>query len=270
MRILNKKFAIVLGICTMISASAFSLYSNIYNNIETSSRDYSITLNKSTNKLYAKYKGEDKYGILNIKASSKEDTGSNYIVAKGHWQPISLIYGDCGYEISLCELASMANKLNVTERVGIYITAVNEDTLYNGDGYYVYDTPKIHKIARKLKDTDSLKIVYNTYDYIIDNIEYNDSLAEMIKTGELKLYKPDIDRVIEDKRGICIDQASLMLSLLRQNGVKSRLCTGYTENKQYHAWVEAFVDNQWLAFDTSLKRDYRDEIIKEYEVTRYY
>jgi len=52
------------------------------------------------------------------------------------------------------------------------------------------------------------------------------------------------------KKGVCQDYTQIMLSLLRYLKIPCRYVAGIMENEQYtHAWVEAYLNNQWYGFD---------------------
>lgn len=65
----------------------------------------------------------------------------------------------------------------------------------------------------------------------------------------------DLDRTLAERKGICIDYASMTCAMLRSQGVPAKLVFGYVYpdggmERSYHAWVEVFVDGQWLLVDT--------------------
>lgn len=46
--------------------------------------------------------------------------------------------------------------------------------------------------------------------------------------------------VLEEKKGICWDYASLMASMLRSQGVPVKVVVGYTSRGEYHAWINVW------------------------------
>lgn len=65
----------------------------------------------------------------------------------------------------------------------------------------------------------------------------------------------DLDITLAERKGICIDYASMTCAMLRSQGVPAKLVFGYVypnggTERSYHAWAEAFVDGQWLLMDT--------------------
>lgn len=88
-------------------------------------------------------------------------------------------------------------------------------------------------------DIDAVGLVYN---YIIENISYDYDKAASSPTG----YVPDIDAILASKTGICLDYASVMCSMLRSQGIPTRLEIGYAADA-YHAWISVYItDIGWI------------------------
>ena len=52
-------------------------------------------------------------------------------------------------------------------------------------------------------------------------------------------YLPELDKVLESKKGICFDYAALMAGILRSQNVPCKLVVGYA-GKSYHAWISVY------------------------------
>ncbi len=84
------------------------------------------------------------------------------------------------------------------------------------------------------------------YDYIVHNFTYDYKKAKSVTPG----YLPDLDEVLETKKGICYDFASLLAGMLRSVGVPTKLITGYVgPQRGYHAWNAAFDGEDWEQLD---------------------
>ena len=106
------------------------------------------------------------------------------------------------------------------------------------------DAPKTREKAAELcSDTeDTTERVKIIYDYVIENITYDDVLAETVQSG----YLPDLDDVLERKSGICFDYAALMTGMLRSLGIPCKLVVGYAADA-YHAWINVWVEGSgWV------------------------
>lgn len=103
------------------------------------------------------------------------------------------------------------------------------------------------------------------YDYVVENIKYD---YQKIKSLEYN-YLPDIDETLESGKGICYDYSSLLASMLRSQGIQTKLVKGYTTwTSVYHAWNEVYIEEEdrWAIVDTTYdsymylrKRDYSFE-----------
>ncbi len=87
-----------------------------------------------------------------------------------------------------------------------------------------------------------LEVVTNVYHYIIKNIDYDYDKAETVQSG----YIPTVDDTLATGTGICFDYASLMGSMLRSQGIPTRLEIGYA-GTEYHAWISVYTkDTGWI------------------------
>ncbi|MCK8061454.1 MULTISPECIES: transglutaminase family protein [unclassified Fusibacter] len=87
------------------------------------------------------------------------------------------------------------------------------------------------------------------YDYIIRSIVYDYYKASTIYSR----YLPVIDVTLEEKKGICYDYSSLMASMLRSQGIKSKLIEGEsTYTSTYHAWNEVYLNGEWKIIDSTV------------------
>ena len=82
---------------------------------------------------------------------------------------------------------------------------------------------------------DDLHKVAAVYDYVVSNIRYDHQRAATVKSG----YLPDLDQVLEEKKGICFDYGALMTAMLRSQEIPCKLVVGYA-GKTYHAWISVW------------------------------
>lgn len=90
--------------------------------------------------------------------------------------------------------------------------------------------------------TCELDVVNAVYQYITDNITYDYNLAETVSSG----YIPSVDKVLASGKGICFDYAAVMATMLRSQGIPTRLEVGYA-GQAYHAWISTYIsDIGWI------------------------
>ena len=88
----------------------------------------------------------------------------------------------------------------------------------------------------------ALEKVAAVYDYVVRNLSYDDEKAATVQSG----YLPDLDHILEIKKGICFDYASMMTAMLRSQEVPCKLVVGYAGNI-YHAWISIWTEeNGWV------------------------
>lgn len=87
-----------------------------------------------------------------------------------------------------------------------------------------------------------LEVIAAVYEYVIQNITYDYDKASNVASD----YVPEVDAILEEKKGICFDYAALMASMLRSQKIPTRLEMGYAKDA-YHAWISCFVkDKGWI------------------------
>ena len=90
--------------------------------------------------------------------------------------------------------------------------------------------------------TDPLKKVEKFYDFVVGSMTYDKELASAVTSG----YLPELDRVLEKRKGICFDYAALMTGMLRSQGVPTKLVVGYA-GEVYHAWISVWSESTgWI------------------------
>ena len=90
-------------------------------------------------------------------------------------------------------------------------------------------------------DTD-LDVVTKVYNYVTTNITYDHDKATNVQSG----YTSDVDKILASGTGICLDYSAVMASMLRSQGIPTRLEVGYA-GTAYHAWISTYItDTGWV------------------------
>lgn len=201
--------------------------------------DYS---NASYGYIAVEYVGECEKVKLQI--TGQGDITYNYTLQEGlEFFPLSA--GSNTYTIGIYE--------NVVDNQ--YATSLNEDitvTLENAFGpflfpnqYVIFDSSSLAVSTAKdlaYPANDDLEVIYNIYNYIIQNISYDKELAQNVQSA----YTPVADTTLQTGKGICLDYASLMCAMLRSQRIPCRLEVGYA-GSAYHAWISAYIqDVGWV------------------------
>lgn len=107
--------------------------------------------------------------------------------------------------------------------------------------------------------------VKKLYQFVANNIAYDYDKAATVEAG----YLPDPDETLETGKGICFDYSALLATMLRVQGIPTRLVIGYVAPEGlYHAWNTAYFDGEWVLYDATLAREKRN--VKNYAEERVY
>lgn len=106
----------------------------------------------------------------------------------------------------------------------------------------------------EVKDEDNdLKRIKKIYEFVANYINYDDDKVALAKQQYLI---PNLDEIINNKKGICFDYASMMTAMLRINHIPARLICGGTDKDEYHSWLEVYVKGQgWVNPDIFMDKD---------------
>ena len=160
-------------------------------------------------------------------------TGSDYIAF-----PLSV--GDGVYSIGVYEnvedtqyatVFSQDIDVKIENEMGPFLYP-NQYVNFNSSSKTVKEASSL--VAEAHDDLEAINFIYN---YIINNFTYDYEKAENVESG----YIPDIDEILELKKGICLDYAAVMTSMLRSQQIPTKLEVGYA-GEVYHAWISTYVE----------------------------
>lgn len=179
-------------------------------------------------------------------------TGNNtsyaYDIVPGVPTVLSLTGGDGNYDICLLENLT-GTKYQVMTRASIEVSMSDPLAPYLTSNPFVdwTSSPDTINKARELtagKTTQTEKVAA-IYNYVIENMDYDYEKADNVKSG----YLPELDEILQDKKGICLDYASLVAGMLRSQDIPCQLVIGYA-GSSYHAWISVWSEeNGWERMD---------------------
>lgn len=161
------------------------------------------------------------------------------------WETFPLSEGSGTYSITIYE--------NVVDKKYAQILHTNIDVTFDNELLpFLWSTKYInYEIAGKSVTkaaeltagaTSDLEKVEKIYEYITENIKYDEEKAKNIKSG----YVPNLDSTLETRKGICFDYAALMAGMLRSQNIPCKLIMGYT-GEVYHAWISVWTkETGWI------------------------
>ena len=109
---------------------------------------------------------------------------------------------------------------------------------------YSNDSEAVRMAQELVKDASgNLSKVRAVYNWVVTNLSYDYDKAATVKSG----YIPDLDHIMQVKKGICFDYAALMSAMLRSQGVPVKMVFGYTSKGEYHAWINVWSEESgWM------------------------
>ena len=165
----------------------------------------------------------------------------------GDYEVFPLTAGDGSYNISIYESVDIeANKYATAFTQDITVSLTNEFGPYLYPNQYVNFSADSQPVSEAVElaytaDTD-LDVVASVYNYMIENFSYDYDKAATVQSG----YLPVVDEVFTTKTGICFDYAAVTATMLRSQGIPTRLEVGY-KGEQYHAWISTYIKEKgWI------------------------
>lgn len=165
------------------------------------------------------------------------------------WNVYPLQLGNGSYEIKVYE--------NITgDKYGLLSSLDTEVNQLSKNKVYLYP----HQFIWYTNDKNAIKLSYDIctgiqtdkekvekiYNYITWYLSYDEEKAETVESG----YIPDIDQILNLRKGICFDYSALFASMLRAQSIPVRLVMGYVQpDNQYHAWNQVYIDGNWVFMD---------------------
>ena len=161
------------------------------------------------------------------------------------YETFPLTGGNGNYQIGVYENVS-GNSYNKIYNDSFSVTLENDFITYLYPSQYVNFTPETKAISKgqELAEDcyDELDVVTNVFNYMVDNVEYDYDKAASVQTG----YLPVVDDTLDSEKGICFDYAALMATMLRTQGIPTRLEIGYA-GEIYHAWISVYTaESGWV------------------------
>ncbi|WP_151737937.1 transglutaminase-like domain-containing protein [Paenibacillus tengchongensis] len=184
---------------------------------------------------------------------TKGDSSYTYnLFASKKTESFPLQQGNGAYKVSVLEnTGGNKYKLVTSETVNLSMNNANDVYLSSVQNVSWSSSDKAVSKADQLTKgltTDKAK-VEAIYNYIVSNIKYDYTLAANVASD----YIPNNNTTLATKKGICYDYASLFATMLRSEGIPTKLVMGNTSYvNTYHAWNEVLLDGKWVTIDTTV------------------
>ena len=217
-------------------------------------------------------------GAAKAKMQITQPDGTQYtynLGQSGDYETFPLPGGNGAYHIDVLENAyDDMYALAFAQDIEVTLNDEFKPFLYPNQYAWYTQESKATAYALELSEesSDDLNYVENVYRYVTGNIAYDKELAANIPTGSI----PDVDRTMDTGQGVCFDYASLMTSMLRSQGIPTKLEVGYS-GEAYHAWIDVYLKdagwvdkiikfdgNSWTLMDPTLAANNNRSSVGEY------
>lgn len=233
------------GIVLNPSASGTAVQKNDYAEI-----DYS---NAKDGYVMVKWKGSSstkvKVLVWGPDCTSQSDAYHYFLRTDGDYDVLPLSDGNGKYKVTVWKHVGEPSKYSQVLSASLEVTLTDQFAPFLRPNQYVNYSedsaiiPKAQEIIENAGAEDNLSKVGAIYEWVVTNLTYDHEKAKNVKTD----YLPDVDKVMEEKTGICWDYASLMAAMLRSQGVPVKLVVGYTSRGEYHAWINVWSESDgWV------------------------
>ena len=183
----------------------------------------------------------------------KDDDTFTYDLVSGEPQIFPLQSGDGTYTIKVMENVS-GNSYYEKYSTSASVSLKDEFAPFvrpNAYADYSEDSDCVQEASKLAEGTTSeSEFVGKVYDYICKKVDYDYKEAETVQSG----YVPDPDEVMDTGKGICFDYASLAASMLRSQGIPTKIIFGYVApDNLYHAWNMFYTEEKgWTTVEFSV------------------
>lgn len=189
-----------------------------------------------------------------------DGTVYTYTIKGSDYNTFPLTGGNGDYTLKVYEwVVDNSYALAFSKDLSVSLSDEFKPFLYPNQYVWFTGDSQVVALGRELSDqsADDLDYVQNSYYYVIRNISYDNDKAENTPTD----YVPDIDTILEEKKGICFDYASLMAALLRSQSIPTKLEVGYS-GEAYHAWISVYLtESGWV--DNIIEFDGKDWVLMD-------
>lgn len=186
---------------------------------------------------------------LKVRIVLAEQTYTYDLNQEGKYEVFPLQMGSGDYEVKVFQ------QVEGTSYTQLYYTPVkaemsDEERVFVFPSQYIWYTGEASAARLSYDLCASLESdkekADRIYDYVVNLLSYDYEEAKNVQSG----YIPDLEEVLETKKGICFDYSALYAALLRAQDIPVRLVIGYVDDI-YHAWNQVKIDGKRVWKDST-------------------
>lgn len=206
--------------------------------------------NSHSDEGYILVRGPESSSRLKLRMSLGEQSYTYDLNNLGQYEVFPVQMGSGEYACTLYRNVS-GSKYSQEGKVNLSVELADETAAFLCPNQYVWYTemtPAVLKseelCAGLTSDADCFAAIRS---FVEENFSYDFDKARSVQPGLL----PEIDDCFERKMGICQDLAAMTASMLRVQGIPSKLVIGYV-GSYYHAWTQVRIGEEWVHYDPTL------------------
>ena len=209
--------------------------------------------------LKAKYTGACKKATI---AFTKESGRGIAMELTDEWLNYTFTLGSGTYKVWLYEF-NEGGKKTIRYKTKINVELENEYDMFRYSNCYVdAENTTVQAVAKVIKEnseSDTERIL-KVEKFVSDWLIYDEIKKNEIVENDTQIYLVDMDQLFQSRKGVCYDYAVMATALLRAQDIPARMVFGFDGNVQYHAWVEAYLEdtNRWVRIDPTYAESLED------------
>lgn len=212
---------------------------------ELATVDYS---NTADGYIMAKYTGS--VSLIKIQITNPAGTTQTYTLnSNGQYEAFPLTGNNGNYSFRVLESVAGTGGYALAHSGSFQVHLSNSLAPYLRPSSYVpfsYGDSAVTKSSELCGGAaNDLEKVDRVYTWLVDNVVYDYDLANSKIAGG---YVADTEKVINRKKGICLDYAGTMAAMLRSQNIPVQVVSGHVSgSKSSHAWVNVYItDVGWV------------------------
>lgn len=187
---------------------------------------------------------------------------------QGEYEVFPLQMGNGVYKCTLYRNVK-GTKYATEAEVKLDVEMTNEYVPYLVPNQYVNYNEETYAVQASLKLCEGLETPEEKLqvirEFIRENFTYDYERAKRQKS----FYLGDANECFETRKGLCQDYAVMLCSMLRVQGIPTKMVLGYAENF-YHAWNQVLIGDEYQLIDVTAEISSGKDRFRSYTPERYY
>lgn len=172
----------------------------------------------------------------------------------GKWEVYPLQMEKGNYEVEVFENIEGTSYMRLySQSLSVLDESIERVFLYPSQFVWYTHSNNATKLSYDIcdgleSDEEKVKAIFH---YLSKYLDYDHEKAKTVQSG----YIPNLDEILEAKKGICFDYAGLFAAMCRAQNIPVRLVMGdLTSKNVYHAWNSVLLNGEWKSADVTYNK----------------